>query len=143
PPRFQVSAWLERRSLAIAIALIVLASIRIAFTYTVFNHTSDEPNHIACGLEWLQNGSYTFETQHPPLARVGAALGPYLIGARVRGRVEHDSLLVPVEGTHILYRDHRYDLTLALARLGILPFFWIACFVVYWWARRYHGALAA
>jgi len=31
----------------------------------------------------------------------------------------------------LLYRNHQYDLTLALARLGILPFFWIACWVVF------------
>jgi len=48
-----------------------------------------------------------------------------------------------VEGAAILYRDHRYDLTLAMARLGILPFFWIACLVVYWWAGRDFGPAAA
>jgi len=142
-PRLPLARFLERRSAAVVVGLIALASIRIALTYTVFNHTSDEPNHIACGMEWLQRGTYTFETQHPPLARVAAALGPFLIGARVRGQVQHDTMSVPVEGAQILYRDHRYDLTLALARLGILPFFWIACLVVYWWARRYYGALVA
>jgi hypothetical protein len=40
------------------------------------------------------------------------------------------------EGLRVLYSGHRYDLSLALARLGILPFFWIASFVVYEWARR-------
>ena len=123
------------------IGLLLIGSIRIVSTYTVFNHTSDEPNHIACGMEWLQNGTYSFETQHPPLARVAAALGPYLIGARVQDKIVPDTLSVPIAGTHILYRDHRYDLTLALARLGILPFFWIACVVVYWWARRCYGTV--
>ena len=131
-----------RRAPLLAIGLIALASLRIVLTYTVFNHTSDEPNHVACGIEWLQRGTYTFETQHPPLARVAAALGPYLIGARTTGAVLHDSLQVPIEGSRILSRNHQYDRTLALARLGILPFFWIACWVVFWWARRYHGPAA-
>ena len=78
PARFSLASFLERRAFAAAIAFVLIASLRIALTYTVFNHTSDEPNHIACGMEWLQYGTYTFETQHPPLARVAAALGPYL-----------------------------------------------------------------
>jgi len=120
--RFSMSA-LERHATVIAFLLVLFASARIIATYTVFNHTSDEPNHIACGMEWIQNGTYTFETQHPPLARVAVALGPYLIGARVRSKPAPDSLDVPIEGLQILSRDHRYDLTLALARLGVLPFF--------------------
>ena len=27
-----------------------------------------------------------------------------------------------------------------MARLGILPFFWVACLVVYGWGKRYYGA---
>ncbi|HWD00013.1 MAG TPA: glycosyltransferase family 39 protein [Candidatus Sulfopaludibacter sp.] len=134
---------IQRHSLAIALALVALASLRIVLTYTVFNHTSDEPNHLACGLELLQKGTYTFETQHPPLARVAAAIGPYLIGARIRDQVQHDTMDVPVEGVRILSHNHQYDLTLALSRLGILPFFWIACAVVFWWTRRLYGAEAA
>jgi 4-amino-4-deoxy-L-arabinose transferase-like glycosyltransferase len=117
-----------------------VASIRIVSTYTVFNHTSDEPNHIACGMEWLDRGTYTYEAQHPPLARVAAALGPYLLGIRSQGSPKPDTLEVPREGTKILYRDGHYDLTLALARLGILPFFWIACLVMYCWGKRYFGS---
>ncbi len=139
--RFSPTGFLERHATAVVVAFILLASARISLTYTVFNHTSDEPNHIACGLEWLQRGTYTFETQHPPLSRVAVALGPYLIGARVQGAIRPDSLDVPLEGARMLSRAHRYDLTLALARLGNLPFFWFACLVVYWWARRYHGAV--
>src|SRR3954466_10154195 len=62
---------------AIAFAAVLLASIRIVATYTVFNHTMDEPAHIGAGMEWLDKGTYTWERQHPPLARVASALGPY------------------------------------------------------------------
>jgi hypothetical protein len=133
-------AFLERRSLAISVALVLIASIRIIATYTVFNHTFDEPAHIACGMEWLDKGVYRWEPQHPPLARVAAALGPYLLGIRSQGTAWTHRLSMYYEGNAILYRDHHYDLTLALARLGILPFFWIACLVVYWWGKRYFGA---
>jgi 4-amino-4-deoxy-L-arabinose transferase-like glycosyltransferase len=136
-------AFLERHARPAVLVLILFASVRIVSTYTVFNHTSDEPNHIACGMEWLDKGTYTYEAQHPPLARVAAALGPYLLGIRSQGPVTPNNLSVPEEGTKILYRDRHYDLTLALARLGILPFFWIACLVMYWWGKRYFGATVA
>jgi len=60
------------------IVLFGLAVVRVVSTYTVFNSTYDEPVHIACGMEWLQWGSSTCELQHPPLARVAVALGPFL-----------------------------------------------------------------
>ena len=132
--------FLERRSRAISLALVLIASLRIIATYTVFNHTSDEPAHIACGMEWLDKGVYRWEPQHPPLARVATALGPYLLGIRSQGTVDRNLFSKFVEGTAILYRDHHYDLTLAMARLGTLPFFWVACLVVYWWGKRYFGA---
>ena len=126
--------------MAISVALVLIASIRIVATYTVFNHTLDEPAHVACGMEWLDKGVYRWEPQHPPLARVAAALGPYLLGIRSQGTARTEPLAMFREGNAIFYRDHHYDLTLALARLGILPFFWIACLVVYWWGKRYFGA---
>ena len=141
PVRASLVQILEHRSNIIAIVLVLFATVRIGLTYMVFNHTSDEPNHIVCGMELLQFGAYTFETQHPPLARLAVALGPYLIGARTQRHIKPDTVDVNLEGGRMLYRNHRYDLTLVLARLGILPFFWIACFVVYRWAARYHGPL--
>jgi len=135
-----ILAFLERRPLAIVLVLIAIASVRIAATYTVFNHTSDEPAHIACGMEWLDKGLYQWEPQHPPLARVAAALGPYLLGIRCQGTPRNVNFAFGKEGAAILYRDHHYDLTLASARSGVLPFFWIACLVVYWWGARYFRA---
>jgi hypothetical protein len=119
---------------------VLLATARIVATYAVFNHTIDEPSHIAAGMEWLDKGTYTWEAQHPPLARVAAAIGPRLLGGythklrrepitRVEDNLEH-------EGLAILYEGHRYDRLLSAARLGILPFFWVACLVVYAWAAR-------
>lgn len=126
--------WLREHSVAVFVLLVSVASLRIVATYPVFNHTVDEPAHIACGLEWLSTGAYRYEPQHPPLARVAAALGPYLEGIRPYGRPD-----IYNEGAAILYRNGHYDRNLALARLGILPFFWIASLAVYIWARKYLG----
>ena len=119
------------------VILVGIASLRIVSTYTVFNHTVDEPAHIACGLEWLDHGVYRYETQHPPLARVAGALGPYLAGARIHGAARDQ------EGVIDLYTGDRYDRNLSLARLGILPFFWLASLVVFVWSRKYFGDLVA
>jgi hypothetical protein len=124
---------------------IALGSLRIVSTYTVFNHTVDEPAHIACGMEWLDRGTYKMEPQHPPLARVMAALGPYLSGIRLQGVWDKDPGQAGMysEGQSIYYAGDHYDRTLVLSRLGILPFFWIACLAVYFWARRFFGTPTA
>jgi hypothetical protein len=134
---------LERRSGILAVLLVLIASVRIASTYTVFNHTTDEPAHIASGMQWLDKHVYLYEPQHPPLARVAAALGPYLLGIRSQGTAGTGLGPESLEGARILYRDHHYDLTLAMARLGILPFFWVACLVVYAWGKRSYGGAVA
>ena len=135
---------LQRRSLLLSIALVLFASLRIVSTYTVFNHTFDEPIHIACGMEWLDKGIYQLEAQHPPLTRIMTAIGPYLLGARTVYTPKTTSVdWLLLDGDAILYHGHHYDLTLAMARLGILPFFWIGCAVVYLWAKRDFNAAVA
>jgi 4-amino-4-deoxy-L-arabinose transferase-like glycosyltransferase len=89
-------------------------------------------------MQWLDRGQYTYEPLHPPLARIMVALGPRLAGIRSAG---HEN--VWLEGNSILYAGGRYDRNLALARAGILPFFLLAAFVVYAWARRLGGPAAA
>jgi hypothetical protein len=126
-----------------AIALALLATLRIAATYTAFTHTFDEPIHLACGMEWLDKGRYDISPEHPPLARAAIAAGPYLLGARSQNTPKNIAFSAIVEGLKILYAGNRYDGLLAAARAGILPFFWLACAVVYWWGVRYFGRAEA
>lgn len=131
-----------------AALLVTFAVARIVATYRVFNQTYDEPAHIACGIEWLDQGRYRYEhpplaranaaVENPPLARVAAALGPYFLGSRSSGLKS-----VYEEGNGILYAGNHYFRTLALARVGILPFLVIACALVWSWTRRLFGAGAA
>src|SRR5215471_8748192 len=65
---------------ALLIAAAAIASL--VPVYSTLSQTFDEPFHIACGMEWLDRGQYTYEAQHPPLARVADAIGPYLKGLR-------------------------------------------------------------
>ena len=89
-------------------------------------------------MEWLSRGRYSYEAQHPPLARVADALGPYLSGLRSRLRESGWD-----EGNDILYSRGTYWRTLTLARLGALPFFILACAVIFLWARRWFSLGAA
>src|SRR6266851_4460156 len=77
--RFQT--FLDRHAIWLAVGLTVLATGRIVATYTIFSHTFDEPAHIACGMEWLEKHTYSYEPQHPPLTRVMTALLPKMFGA--------------------------------------------------------------
>lgn len=138
PSNSGLAGWLQRYSLPVFIALVAIGSWRIAGTYLVFSHTYDEPAHIAAGMEWLAKGQYQYEPLHPPLARVAAAAGPF-----VDGGTSHGETGMWHEGLAILGSGEHYDRTLMLARLGILPFFWLACLVVYLWGRSYFSEAVA
>ena len=117
--------------------MLLLAGIgvvRIISTYHVFSQTTDEPAHVATGMEWLQWGTYTFEPLHPPLARVAVAIGPYLSGLRLN---DHQNLWI--EGNELLLARGRYLHDLSLARSGVLPFFFLATLLVWYWARVRYG----
>jgi 4-amino-4-deoxy-L-arabinose transferase-like glycosyltransferase len=119
------------------IIIFLLATLPIIGTYPVFSHTTDEPAHIAAGMELLDRGAFTYEQQHPPFARLAVAVGPYLLGAR-----SHGASYITDEGLAILYTSDDYLQTLRAARLGVLPFF-IALVAITWaWAHRDFGAVA-
>jgi hypothetical protein len=126
------------RSLGIAACLVAIATMRIVATYHVFSFTIDEPGHFACGMEYLGKHVYRYETQHPPLARAAIALLPYLSGIRPLGDANRN-----IEGRELILRSARPNHTLALMRLGVLPFFWLACWIVYAWSRQQCGEAVA
>ncbi len=121
-----------------AIILILIASLRIVSTYRVLSHTTDEPAHIAAGIEWIENGTYTYEDQHPPLARVTGALGVYFAGSRWSRKKD-----MYEEGYHLLGENKRYNRALFFSRLFMLPFFWIGAAAVYFWGLRIGGTRTA
>jgi len=123
---------------AYIILLLSISAFRIVDTYPALSHTYDEPAHLAAGIELLDRGTYTYEVQHPPLARIAVALGPYLLGARSHG--EDD---IFGEGKAILYSSGDYLRTLSAARLGVLPFFLLLVGVTWTWAWLEFGAIHA
>lgn len=117
---------------------MVLALVRIVATYGVYSHTGDEPRHIAAGIERWSAGRYTLDELHPPLARVILAIGPYATGARSVGEEQ-----VWREASAVMRTGGGYERNLRLARMGVLPFFLLACWIVWWWGRRLGGVEAA
>ena len=131
-PRFPGKSRPDFVYAILALILVAIATARLIPTYRTFTQTYDEPFHIACGMEWLDKGTYNYEAQHPPLARVAVGLGPYLKGLR-----SHSLIDATEEGNAILSSDGRYWQNLTLARLGTLPFLWLGCAVIWLWARRW------
>jgi hypothetical protein len=130
----------------IGVAVLVgIAVVRIAATYTTFNGAYDEPFHVANGMEWLQQGTFTNQYRHPPLAGIVTALGPFIHGLRSPRRwkpAEQGESVIFEEGNEILYAKNDYWLSLTLARIGTLPFFVLACAVTFLWARRWFSEAA-
>jgi hypothetical protein len=114
--------------------LIGVSILRIISTYHVLSHTIDEPAHLACGMQWLEKGIYTYESLHPPISRVSVALGPYMAGLRGTGNPS-----MWMDGIGILASGGHYWHNLTLARIGILPSFALATVIVFLWARRLYG----
>ncbi len=120
-----------RLPLILFVALTAIGEARIVATYRSISQTSDESSNLACGMEWLDRGSYELGPFHPPLARIAMSVGPYLDGARSRGLADRWK-----EGNAVLSSGRRYGRTLTLARIGILPFFVLASTCVWFWSRR-------
>src|SRR5215510_8662972 len=124
--------------IAAPLLLIVIACARLYPTYSTFTGTVDETLHIAAGLQWLDRGVYTYNPDHPPLARIAVAIGPYLAG--VTSHVPRSERVYPVD---FLFLGGGYFHNLTLARIGNLPFFVLMCVVVYLWALRWFNRAAA
>jgi hypothetical protein len=138
--RNRSSSFLSWRSVGFgfyACVILALGILPIIGTYSRFSHTLDEPAHIAAGMELLDRGAFTYEQQHPPLARLAVAVGPYLLGAR-----SHGASYIVDEGLAILYTSSDYMQTLRAARLGVLPFFIVLVAITWAWAHRDFGIVA-
>jgi 4-amino-4-deoxy-L-arabinose transferase-like glycosyltransferase len=106
-------------------------------TYHIFGNFWDEPEHIAAGLVLIDRGEYRYDNQHPPLARLAAAIGPYLAGARFHGE---PMPIGEAQGRELLYHSPAsYDELLTLARLGMLPFLLVLLAATFIWMRRWQG----
>ncbi|HEX7833711.1 MAG TPA: glycosyltransferase family 39 protein [Thermoanaerobaculia bacterium] len=123
----------NRRADVAAIALIVIAMIRIATTWTVFSATIDEPMHLSAGLQIYKQHAFTLQQENPPLPRVVLAFAPWIGGVELKSDITEQLRLV-------FFSNDRYKTNLVLARCGNLVFFAIAAFAVWSWSRRELGS---
>ncbi len=122
----------------VRIVLLALLLGRIVLTYRVFNDTIDESGHLRAGLEILERGTYTYEAQHPPLARFVITLLPYYAGGLRAGG--HDKLWG--QGPWGTGTPESFWKTLGLARAGNLLFAVVLFWVVCRWAKDLWGEQA-
>jgi hypothetical protein len=138
PTKSPIKTMKRRAPLLLFLLLTALGVARIVSTYRAMAQTSDETPNIACGMQYLDLGRYDYGAFHPPLARLAIAAGPYLYGARSQKLPDRWH-----EGNAVLNSARRYGKALTLARMGILPFFVLACACVWLWGRRLLGQWGA
>jgi len=130
------SRWLQQHARLALCIMIVASCALVASTYQYFRHTWDEPEHLAAGMQLIDKHIYTYDQQHPPLARLAMAVGPYLAGARSFGEPGPSG---EQEGRDLLYRTGNYTLLLTLARIGMLPFYVVLLGATWWWSKHVYG----
>jgi len=135
----------KRSSIILSALLVVIALVRICLTYSDTAQAFDEPCHVAAGIEFLDKKTYSLDPVHPPLSRIAIALPLYIAGERYPKLPADDpqSYNYNVVGNHILYDSEHLQRNLALARLGVLPFFVLGAIVVFLWTLHISGELSA
>jgi hypothetical protein len=123
----------------VVLLFIGIGVARIVSTYHEFTQTVDENSDIAAGMQLLQDRVYFMDVKHPPVGRIAVALGPYLEGLRLP---KHGGDMFAL-GNSILNGNDNYWHNLTLARIGMLPFFVLACVVVWSWSNHLFGKWAA
>jgi 4-amino-4-deoxy-L-arabinose transferase-like glycosyltransferase len=134
-----------RHQLLVVGLLIGVAVVRVISTYNSTSQAFDEPCHVAAAIELLDRHTYTLDPVHPPLSRIAIGVPLYLAGERYPD-LTADEAAHPnynMVGNHILYDHGHYTRNLALARSAMLPFLVFASVLVFLWARREFGNLAA
>ena len=125
-----------RRYWLLVTLILAFTLVRIATTYLTFAQVMDEPVHITAGHEWLTQGHYYLDFEHPPLPRAIFAL-PF-----VRDRATHLDHNLEY-GNDLLALNDRYIHNLAGARRGNLLFVAIAGLALAACTRRLFGDATA
>lgn len=112
------------------LSLIVACSVaRVAMTHRTFSQVFDEPWHVAAGYEVLTKGAFDYDLEHPPLARVVAAL-PFAFHPAPEATAP-----IP-RGNELLLQNGAYGRDLARARVGNLFFLALGIAGVALWGRH-------
>ena len=130
---------MKRPLFVVAVAAIVIVTVlRVVLADRVFAQVIDEPVHVAAGFDWFDTPAYRVDIEHPPLARVLAAL-PL--------RLTHVSSPLPSRqwvprGNALLLSGGRYVHNLSLVRIGSILFLALAIVTAALWAGHLAGRSA-
>jgi len=133
-------AMLMNRPRLVVSVLIVCMCLLVGSTWRYFSVTWDEPEHLAAGMQLLDEDVYIYDVQHPPLARLAMALGPYLAGARAFNEPGPSG---EQSGRDLLYKTGHYGEYLFLARAGMLPFLALLLWSTWLWSKYLFGPRTA
>ena len=122
-----------------AVATIVaITVIRVAVADRVFAQVIDEPVHVAAGFDWFDTPTYRVDIEHPPLARVLAALPLRL--THVSSPPANQQWVQ--RGNALLLSGGRYVHNLSLVRIGSVIFLALAIITAALWASHLAGHAA-
>ena len=131
-----------------AITIVVLGVVLHIFQAYQNSPTADEPGHLASGVTEWRDGNFAYNTPHPPLTKLLAAI-PVLFqpDATIRfANDEGEKFRDPDAANDFLYRsenpDSRAQLVTFLGRLPMILFWVVMVVVTTLWARRRWGNFA-
>jgi hypothetical protein len=137
--------------IVVFLTIFMASAASIVASYKHNGLIGDELVHLNCGLQWWQNGDYSIELLHPPIARIASAALPYFIAGH---HLSEEYLLKLAQNPTLNYvvtypnysishtmlyskgESYRYNIKF-LARLGQLPFLFILLLGVYVWVKEY------
>ena len=132
----------KRGRTAIVLAVFAAAYIALAFgSYTRESATWDEPQHLTAGYAALARRDYRVDIEHPPLARMWAAL-PLALSSGIRFDTNG---VFWKEGPsryfchQFMYRDNNADWMLYRARFMIVLLGVLLGVLLFCWAREWFG----
>jgi 4-amino-4-deoxy-L-arabinose transferase-like glycosyltransferase len=117
------------------VAIVVITMLRVAIADREFAQVIDEPVHIAAGFDWFESAPNRIDIEHPPLARVFAALPLRLNGVRSPSAEQQ----WVKRGNALLLYGGRYVHNLSLVRIGNLFFLALAIVVAALWTAHLAG----
>jgi len=128
--------WAAVSLTLLAVPVLAVSSLRQK------SATFDEPNHLVYGLAYLASGDYGIAVDHPPLARLTAAVAAHLSGAPIY-LTPGDLPWTPdysLEATQrVLFRQNDADRLLFWGRLPTVLSLVLLCVAVYVWATHLWG----
>ena len=125
-----------------ALLLLALFAILCVHGLLADTPTVDEIAHLPSGWYTLQTGRFDLFPLNPPLVKVLSALPLFALNPKLdpAARIENTGWYPWLYGTDFMERNREiYDRIFLLARLPVVIFGLLTCWLVFRWARELYG----